>query len=66
MFQFDHGENAAKKKFNISDGPHQRWEKTEKELRDNIEDIKCAWCHGGDQGSALPRNATWFREIKGA
>ena len=48
MFQFDHGENAAKKKFNISDVPHQRWEKTEKELRDNIEDIKCAWCHGGD------------------
>ena len=48
MFQFDHGVHAANKKFNISHVTNQPWEKIEKELRDNIEDIKCAWCHGGD------------------
>jgi hypothetical protein len=48
MYQFDHGVHAANKKFNISDVINQPWKKIEKELRYNIEDIKCAWCHGGD------------------
>ena len=47
MFQFDHGENAAKKKFNISDKKSWTWKRIQNELL-VIENIKCAWCHGGD------------------
>ena len=63
MFHFDHGVHAAKKKIKM-DQASVPWERKEKELRNNIENIKCAWCHGGDQVE-VSENENLTRYVRG-
>lgn len=48
LFHFDHGKHKSNKTNEISRMLKRSWSVIEKELWDNIEDVKCSYCHAGE------------------